>query len=48
LAREVTNQASTLGAVELFWLFGVVSLAMIPLTWVAGKSLAGGAAASAD
>src|SRR5579871_1157017 len=42
LAQQVTNQASTLAAIELFWLFGVLSLAMIPLIWLARRSLAGG------
>jgi DHA2 family multidrug resistance protein len=48
LVQEVVNQASTLAAVELFWVFGVVSLAMIPLTWLARRSFAGGGAAAAD
>jgi DHA2 family multidrug resistance protein len=47
LAQQVSNQASTLAAVELFWLFGVVSAVMIPLVWLALRSVAGGAAAVA-
>jgi DHA2 family multidrug resistance protein len=49
LAGQVTNQASTLAAVELFWLFGVLSAAMIPLIWLARRSVAAaGAAHAAD
>ena len=48
LAQQVTNQASTFAAVELFWLFGVLSAAMIPLIWFAKRSLAGGASVAAD
>jgi MFS transporter, DHA2 family, multidrug resistance protein len=48
LARQVENQAYTLAAVELFWLFGVLSILMIPLIWVTRKSLSGGAAVAAD
>jgi len=48
LAAQVTNQAYTLAAVEIFWLFGVLSLVMVPLIWLARRSLAGGAAVAAD
>jgi DHA2 family multidrug resistance protein len=48
LAQQVTSQASTLGAVELFWLFGLVSLVMVPVTWLARRSFAGGGTAAAD
>jgi DHA2 family multidrug resistance protein len=48
LAQQVVNQAYTLAAVELFWLFGMLSLVMIPLIWLARRSLAGGAAVAAD
>ncbi|HEY3799398.1 MAG TPA: DHA2 family efflux MFS transporter permease subunit [Caulobacteraceae bacterium] len=49
LAAQVTNQASTLAAVELFWLFGILSAVMIPLIWISRRSVAGaGATAAAD
>ena len=48
LARQVENQAYTLAAVELFWLFGVLSIVMVPLIWITRKSLSGGAAVAAD
>ena len=48
LAQQVTNQASTLAAVELFWLFGVLSAVMIPLIWLSRRSVAGGAVVAAD
>ena len=48
LARQVENQAYTLAAVELFWLFGVLSILMVPLIWITRKSLSGGATVAAD
>jgi len=48
LAAQVTNQAYTLAAVEIFWLFAVLSAVMIPLIWISRRSLAGGAAVAAD
>jgi DHA2 family multidrug resistance protein len=49
LAGQVTNQAYTLGAIELFWLFGVLSAVMLPLIWLARRSVASpGAAPAAD
>jgi DHA2 family multidrug resistance protein len=48
LANQVTNQAYTLAAVEIFWLFGILSAVMIPLIWLAKRSLAGGAVVAAD
>ena len=48
LAQQVTSQASTLAAVELFWLFGMLSLAMIPAIWLARRSLANGRAVAAE
>jgi DHA2 family multidrug resistance protein len=42
------NQAYTLAAVEMFGLFGVLSMLMIPLIWITRKSLSGGAAVAAD
>jgi DHA2 family multidrug resistance protein len=47
LAQQVINQAYTLSAVEIFWLYGVLSAVMIPLIWLARRSLAGGAAVAA-
>jgi hypothetical protein len=34
--------------VELFWLFGVLSILMVPLIWITRKSLSGGATVAAD
>jgi DHA2 family multidrug resistance protein len=47
LANQVVNQASTFAAIEIFWLFGVLSAAMAPLIWLARRSVAGGAAVHA-
>jgi DHA2 family multidrug resistance protein len=48
LARQVENQAYTVSALELFWLFGLLSVVMIPLIWLTRRSVSGGAAAAAD
>jgi DHA2 family multidrug resistance protein len=48
LGQQVVNQAYTLAAVEMFGLFGVLSMLMIPLIWITRKSLSGGAAVAAD
>ena len=48
LTQQVVNQAYTVAAVEMFWLFGVLSLVMVPLIWLARRSLAGGAVVAAD
>jgi DHA2 family multidrug resistance protein len=48
LAQQVTGQAYTLAAVEIFWLFGILCLVVTPLIWLARRSLAGGAAVAAD
>jgi DHA2 family multidrug resistance protein len=48
LSGQVANQASTLAALEIFWLFGVLSAAMIPLIWLARRSVTGGAAVAVE
>jgi len=48
LAGQVTNQAYDIAAVDIFWLFGVLAVAMTPLIWVAKRSLSGGAVVAAD
>jgi DHA2 family multidrug resistance protein len=48
LTQQVTSQASTMAAVELFWLFGVLSAVMIPLIWLSRRAVAGGGAVAAD
>ena len=48
LGQQVVNQASTVAALDIFWLFGVLSIVMIPLIWFTRRSLAGGGPVSAD
>ena len=48
LANQVVNQAFTRAALDLFWLFGVLSLIMVPLIWITRRSLSGGGAVAAD
>jgi DHA2 family multidrug resistance protein len=48
LANQVVNQAYTRAALDLFWLFGVLSMVMIPLIWITRRSMSGGAAVAAD
>jgi MFS transporter, DHA2 family, multidrug resistance protein len=48
LNAQVVNQASTVAAVDIFWLFGVLSVVMVPLIWFTRSSLSGGAPVSAD
>ncbi len=48
LANQVINQASTRAALDLFWLFGVLSLVMVPLIWTTRRSVAGGAVVAGD
>jgi hypothetical protein len=44
----VVNQASTAAALDIFWLFGVLSIVMAPLIWFTHRSLADGGPVSAD
>jgi MFS transporter, DHA2 family, multidrug resistance protein len=44
----VVNQAFTQAALDLFWLFGVLSLIMVPLIWITRRSISGGGAVAAD
>jgi len=48
LANQVVNQAYTQGALDLFWLFGVLSFVMIPLIWITRRSISGGGPVAAD
>jgi DHA2 family multidrug resistance protein len=49
LARQVVDQAYTLAALDLFWLFGMLSMLMIPLIWLTRRSMSGdGAVVAAD
>ena len=42
------GQAYTVAALDIFWLFGALSVIMAPLIWLTRRSLAGGAPVSAD
>jgi hypothetical protein len=44
----VENQASTIAALDLFWLFGILSMVMVPLIWITRRSVSGGGPISAD
>jgi DHA2 family multidrug resistance protein len=48
LANQVVNQAYTQAALDLFWLFGVLSIVMIPLVWITRRSISGGGTVAAD
>jgi MFS transporter, DHA2 family, multidrug resistance protein len=48
LGQQVVNQAYTVAALDIFWLFGVLSIVMIPLIWFTRRSLAGGGPVAAD
>jgi DHA2 family multidrug resistance protein len=48
LASQVVNQAYTRAALDLFWLFGVLSMVMVPLIWITRRSVSGGGAVAAD
>ena len=48
LLRNVTGQAYVLASLDLFWLSAWLSLAMIPLVWLARRSRSGTVTASAD
>jgi DHA2 family multidrug resistance protein len=48
LANQVINQAYTRAALDLFWLFGVLSIVMVPLIWITRRSVSGGGAVAAD
>ncbi len=48
LVGQVVNQAYDIAAVDIFWLFGVLAVAMVPLIWLARRSLSGGAVVAAD
>ena len=42
LNAQVVNQASTVAALDIFWLFGVLSVVMVPLIWFTRRSLSDG------
>jgi DHA2 family multidrug resistance protein len=48
LTNQVVNQAYTVAALDIFWLFGMLSIAMIPLIWLARRSLSTSAPVAAD
>jgi DHA2 family multidrug resistance protein len=48
LGQQVVNQAYTVAALDIFWLFGVLSIVMAPLIWFTSRSLAGSGPVSAD
>ena len=48
LTNQVVNQAYTMAAIDLFWLFGWLSLVMIPLIWMARSAFSQGRAVAAD
>jgi DHA2 family multidrug resistance protein len=48
LSQQVVNQAYTVAALDIFWLFGVLSIVMVPLIWFTRRSLSGGGPVAAD
>ena len=48
LYGQVINQAYTIAALDLFWISGWLSLLMIPLIWLARRSVSQGATVAAD
>jgi len=48
LTQQVVNQAYTVAALDLFRLFGILSMIMIPLIWITRRSIAGGGPVAAD
>jgi len=46
--QRVTNQAYTMGAIDLFWLFGWLSLLMIPPIWLSRRARSQGGPVAAD
>jgi MFS transporter, DHA2 family, multidrug resistance protein len=48
LGQQVVNQAYTMAALDIFWLFGVLSVVMVPLIWITQRSVSGGGPAAAD
>jgi DHA2 family multidrug resistance protein len=48
LAHQIQTQAYTEAALDLFWMAGWLSLLMIPLIWMAKRSMSGGATVAAD
>jgi len=48
LYGQVVNQAYTLAALDLFWIFGVLLVAAVPLIWLTRRAVSGGGVAAAD
>jgi len=48
LANQVVNQAYTRAALDIFWLFGVLSFVMVPLIWITRRAVSGGGPVAAD
>jgi len=44
LTGQVVNQAYTIAALDIFWLSGVMVVLLIPLLWLAKRSMSGGGA----
>jgi DHA2 family multidrug resistance protein len=48
LIQQVVNQAYTIAALDLFWISGWLAILMIPLIWLARRSVSQGATVAAD
>ena len=48
LNQQLVNQAYDIAALDIFWLFGVLSMVMVPLIWITRRSISGGGAVAAD
>jgi DHA2 family multidrug resistance protein len=48
LTQQVVDQAYTVAALDLFWVFGLLAVLMIPLVWFARRSIGSGGPAAAD
>jgi DHA2 family multidrug resistance protein len=46
LTQQAVNQAYTIAALDLFWLFGALIILMIPLIWMTRRSVSGGGMAA--
>jgi MFS transporter, DHA2 family, multidrug resistance protein len=48
LNEQLVNQAYDIAALDIFWLFGVLSIVLVPLIWFTRRSLSGGGPVAAD